>query len=234
MKKLCIVLLAFSSCAPVYVPNIRNTPLFGKAGEFQGTFQVGNGIDGQAAVSITNNLGVMGSISYANRSDLDEPDHYHYHKFYEGGIGYYQNDEKLCYEIFAGYGWGEGSSFDEFEIFGSGDEVRASGKFERFFIQPALGFNKKIMHVSFSSRISFVNMYEFVDETNSIVYPESDFVVFVEPAVVGRVNVADRRVFFTFQAGASASITGQKPWDHRPFQWGMGMGFRIGGLHDEE
>lgn len=224
-----LLLLFLWSCTPVYVPNLHNSPMFTKGSEFQGSFQLGNGIDAQGAVSVTNNIALMGNFSYANRKSVNDQDQYHYHKFYEGAIGYYKNDERMCYEIFAGFGKGEGSGLDKFDIFGSSSELRASGKFNRYFIQPAFGLNKKVMHVSFLARFSFVDMYEFVDETNNTNYPDTDLSVFIEPAVVGKVNVADGNLFFTFQAGASALITGQPNWNHRPIQLGAGFGFRIGG-----
>jgi hypothetical protein len=111
MKKFFVLLLVASSCAPVYVPNVRNSPLFSKAGEFQGSVQFGNGLDLQGAVSVTNHIGVMANYSFAERNknnyDPDDELGYHYHKFLEGGLGYYENQGNWCYEIFAGYGKGE-------------------------------------------------------------------------------------------------------------------------------
>jgi hypothetical protein len=45
MKKFVLILLIATSCAPVYVPNARNSPMFTKAGEVQGSMQFGNGLD---------------------------------------------------------------------------------------------------------------------------------------------------------------------------------------------
>ena len=88
---------------------MRGIPLCStKAGEFQGSMQFGNGLDLQGAVSITNHIGLMANYSYADRNtnsyDPDYEDTYHHHKFFEGGIGYYENDGNWCYEVFAGYG----------------------------------------------------------------------------------------------------------------------------------
>src|SRR5689334_19457046 len=118
MKRLYLILFVLTSCAPVYVPNIRNTPMFTSGGEFQGAIQFGNGFDAQTALSVTDHIGLMGNFSYADRAGIDDPDHYHYHKFYEGGLGYYTNMEQTFFEIFTGYGKGEGSAFDEFKLFG--------------------------------------------------------------------------------------------------------------------
>ena len=233
MKNFIFLALVISSCAPVYVPNARNSPLFTKAGEFQGSIQFGNGIDAQGAIAVTNHIGLMGNFSYAdNKSpDPDDIDDYHRHKFFEGGIGYYENDGKWCYEIFAGYGKGEGSSYDTYDFFDySSDPLRATGKFERFFIQPAFGLNKKIMHVSFVPRITLVDFKEFSSDAAVAPYIAADDPkVFFEPAVIGRVNLMDNHMFFTFQGGLSLPIS-KTYYEYRPVYISTGIGFRIGGI----
>jgi hypothetical protein len=235
MKKALLLLIVLSSCAPVYIPNSRNSPMFQKGGEFQGSVSFGNGIEAQTALSITNHFGVMGNFLYIDRvegSDTDnDEDNFRHHKFFEGGIGYFENQEKMFVEIFAGYGRGEGSSSDEF-ITGS-TAVKATGKYERYFIQPAFGFNKKTMHLSFVPRFSMVDFTEFTDGNLSFPIDE-DPVFFFEPAVVGRVNFANNRIFFSFQTGISTSINSGRYFDHRPFQMSAGLGFRIGGIRPNE
>lgn len=239
MKNFFLIALAaliFSACAPVYVPNSRNSPMFTKAGEFQGSIQFGNGVDAQGAVAVTNHIGLMGNFSYAdNKSpDPDDIDDYHYHKFFEGGIGYYDNEGKWCYEIFAGYGKGEGSSYDTYDFFSSsGDEVMATGKFTRFFIQPAFGLNKKVMHVSFVPRISLVDFTEFAsDQAVGVHIANDDAKIFIEPAVIGKVNLMNNRMFFTFQGGFSIPAT-KVYYEYRPFYVSTGIGFRLGGVRKE-
>ena len=64
-----LFVLLLAGCAPVYVPNVRNTPLFTKAGEFQGSMMYGTGdLDLQAAVAVTNNIALMGNYSYGDRN----------------------------------------------------------------------------------------------------------------------------------------------------------------------
>ncbi len=226
--------LVISACAPVYVPNARNAPLFTQAGEFQGSIQFGNGIDAQGAIAVSNHIGLMGNFSYAdNKSpEPDDIDDYHRHKFFEGGIGYYENEGKWCYEVFAGYGKGEGSSYDDYDFFGSstGDPIRATGKFERFFIQPAIGLNKKVMNVAFVPRITLVDFTEFSSDDAVAPYiADDDAKIFLEPAVVGRVNLMNNRMFFTFQSGFSIPVS-KTYYEYRPFYVSTGIGFRIGGM----
>lgn len=90
MKKiwlyLALVALAVSSCAPVYVPNARNAPLFRGAGEFQGSVNFSQGIDAQAAVSVTDHLGLMANYNYTNRTSTEDNDDYIKHRFFEGAL----------------------------------------------------------------------------------------------------------------------------------------------------
>lgn len=232
------ILLFIASCSPVYVPNARNSPLFRKGGEFQGsvqlgTVQLGTDIDAQAAVSVTKHFALMGNFSYADNQSQDQ-DKYHNHKFVEGAIGYFSNDGKWCYEVFAGYGKGEGSSYDQYDFFNTTTEIKTTGKFTRFFIQPAVGLNKKIVNVSFVPRISLVDFNEFTsDDAVAPHITEGDPKIFIEPAVIGRINFLENRLFFAFQSGASIP-TSKIHYEYCPFNVFLGLGFRIGKSKGEE
>ena len=233
MKKILLLLVVLSSCAPIYVPNIRNSPMFTKGGEFQAAMQVGNGYDVQTAMSITNNIGLMANYAYINRDrfDPDNQDDYHRHRLFEGGLGYFKNEETMFLEVFVGYGKGEGSSYDQFSFFGP-QSIQATGKYERYFIQPAFGMNKKMMHVSFVPRISIVDFTEFSNGATSVPIDETPE-VFFEPAVIGRANGMNNHIFYTFQAGFSVAVNSDLYFDHRQFQFSTGIGFRFGGVKEE-
>ena len=130
-----LMVAVLSGCAPVYVPNVRNSPMFTKAGEFQSIIQIGNGLEAQSAFAVTEHVGVMSNFSFINRSTNKEETSYHRHRFFEGGLGYYSNQDDSFFEIFAGYGRGKGTSFESFDFFGSQSAV-ATGKYERYFLRP--------------------------------------------------------------------------------------------------
>jgi hypothetical protein len=225
-----------SSCAPVYIPNTRNVPLFAKGGEFQGAMQFGtSGIDLQGAVAITNNIAVMGNYSYGNRNtdtlnNNSDKDHYHKHKFYEGAIGYYKNDGNFCFEIFAGYGQGEATSYGSYSIFSSSQDQLTTGKYTRIFLQPSFGFNKKVVNIAFTPRFSLVDFTSFSgSKTTATVDLEPK--IFVEPAFTARFNFLDNRFFGSLQVGFSTSLTDNVAFDYQPFIFSTGLGFRLGGLH---
>ena len=232
MKKFSVILLLLASaCSPVYVPNARNAPLFTKSGEFQGSIQFINGLDVQGAVSVTDHIGLMGNFSYEKRDSAQtnfyDEDNYHYHRFFEGGIGYFESVGKWTFEVFGGYGRGvaagEGDSY-WISNFGS----HSKGKYERYFLQPTFGFNKKVVHIAFVPRFALVDFKEF-REPNGVIHKDRfDPTFFFEPAVVGKVNLLENRLFFTFQAGFSIPSGFNTYFDYRVGQITTGLGFRIG------
>lgn len=230
MKKFIVILLLASSCAPVYVPNLRNSPVFTKAGEVQVSGSIGRSYEAQAGVAVTNHIGVTGGFSYVNNTTVDDTDDYLRHKFFEGGIGYFENAGKFCYEVYAGYGRGEGKSYDNNDI--TSGEL-AIGKYQRFYIQPAIGMNKhRIFNWSAMLRFSFVDFTSF--ESGGVIYTErQDPVLFIEPGFMGRVNFGNSKMFMTFQAGVSFPQR-ETYFDHEPVSAGIGLGLRFGALRNSE
>lgn len=227
-KIILTALVALCSCAPVYVPNLRNSPMFTKGGEFQASVQIGNGIEGQSAFAVTDHFGVMSNYAYIDQTDSENDENYHRHRFFEGAAGYFTNNDENFFEVFAGYGRGKASTFDGFEFFGP-QSVAATGRYERYFLQPAFGLNKDDMNFAFVSRVSMVDFYEFANEIGSSpVHEEPKF--FFEPAIVGRANFANNNMFVTFQAGACLGMSDNVYFDRRTFQLAGGVGFRLGGV----
>lgn len=227
MKKLLFLAVVLSSCAPVYVPNLRNSPMFTSKGEFQGSVQIGNGIEAQGAVALSDHIGLIANYSYINNMEEIESNDYHRHRLYEGGIGYFANSDEMIFEFYSGYGKGEGSSYESFYFAGS-QTIQATGMYERYFFQPAFGFNKKAFHFSFASRFSVVNFLEFSNSAGTF-QDDRPSIVFFEPAAIGRFNMMNNHMFYTFQTGFSTAIGQEKYFDHRGFQVSMGLGFRLGG-----
>ena len=238
MKHWCLltllIVILLAGCAPVYIPNVRNAPLFTKAGEFQGSMMYGTSdLDLQAAVAVTNNFALMGNYSYGNRNtDSVNQRHYHKHQFYEGAIGYYKNDKSFCFEIFLGYGQGEASSYGDYSIFSSTKPELAKGKYSRVFLQPSFGFNKKVVNVAFTPRISWVDFSEF-SNVNSTKALDLSPRVFFEPAITARFNFLDNRFFANIQVGVATPVNGDIIFDYEGVTISTGLGFRLGGLHWE-
>lgn len=201
--------------------------MFKKGGEFQLSASGGNGFEVQSALSVSKHIGIIGNYSYASQRQEDDVNDYQRHEFLEGGIGYFENQQSIFIEVFLGYGKGSGRSRDRYFFFSPQSEY-ATGKYERFFIQPAFGLNQKTMHVSFVPRFSLVDFYEFSDDVTTVTVDQRP-IVFFEPAVIGRVNFAEEKLFFVFQAGLSASFMDEPYFDRRSFHMSAGLGFRLGG-----
>lgn len=227
IRYIIILLVIFSACAPVYIPNTHNAALFRGAGEFQGSVHLSEGIDAQGAVSVSQHIGLMGNYAYTNRTSSDvDNDNYVHHQFWEGALGYYQNSDKFCYEIFAGFGQGEGTSYGNYSWFSSTD-TEATGKYNRIFIQPSIGSNHRIFNWIATARISYVDFQSFTSDTQVITY--NNPVVFFEPAFTGRIFFGQSPIYSQFQAGLSMTVEEQLPFDYEPFQFSIGFGFRLGG-----
>ena len=230
IRCLLLGLLAMSACAPVYIPNLRNSPMFTKGGEFQASVQIGNGLEVQSAFAITDHFGAIADFSYINQNgfDADHPDDYHRHKLFEGGLGYFLNHDDSFFEVFAGYGQGQGSSYDQYDFFGPQSAI-ATGRYNKYFLQPAFGINKDEMNFAFVPRISMVDFYEFSTELSSS-RAEEQPKFFFEPAVVGRANFAHNRLFCIFQLGVSLGMSQDIYFERRALQASLGLGLRIGGV----
>lgn len=225
-----LALLAAGACAPVYVPNVRNSPMFTKAKEFQISGQIGNGIEGQSAFAVTDHFGLMANYLYINAADAEQEDNYIKHRFFEGGVGYFSNKDDSFFELFAGYGRGKGTTFESYDIFGP-QELAATGRYHRYFLQPGIGVNKEAMQFSFTPRISMVDFYEFSTELESSPIEEDPKFLF-EPAIIGRANLAKNRLFAVFQAGFSLKMSDDVYFDLRTFHLAGGLGVRIGGARN--
>ena len=225
-RLLFIVLALLSACSPVYVPNVRNSPMFTKAGEFQTIVQIGNGLEAQSAFAVSEHVGLMSNFSYINRSTDEDETSYHRHRFFEAGVGYYSNRDESFFELFAGYGRGKGTSFDSFEFFGPQSSA-TTGKYERYFLQPAFGLNKDELNFSFAPRFTMVDFYHFSTELGQgPVHEEPKF--FLEPAIIGRANFANNHLFAIFQAGVSLGLSDDIYFHRRTLQISAGLGLRLG------
>lgn len=232
MKRFLVILLIATSCAPVYVPNARNSPMFKGAGEVQVAAQLSAGTEAQAAVAITDHVGLMGNFAYVSRTtDEDDWNDYIRHSFFEGGVGYFENSDRLSYEVFAGYGRGKGVTYDTYDSGSPDDPLKVTGHYQRFFIQPGIGINHhKVFNWSAVMRLSIIDFTEFESGGQTVSF-NSDPILFFEPGFIGKLNFG-RTLFLNFQGGFSfprQSID----FDYEPVSLAIGMGLRFGGPEEE-
>ncbi len=205
---LLLVGLALGSCAPAYVPNSRNVPMFAEGGEFAGSVVLSSGVEAQVAYAVSDHMALMANTMVIPKT-LETRKGVSYKKdgfFGEGGIGYFTKKKAYRFETFAGYGVGKGNSFESFYFFGS-NEVIANGSYQRVFIQPSIGTNKRNFNILFTTRVSMVNFTKFTTSdpsaTVSSIKPTDKFKTIIEPSLTTRFPIAGNlRGFFQLNLNA--------------------------------
>ena len=228
--------LIFGGCVPVYIPNVRNAPLFGKRGEAQGSVWYGSsGVEAQGAVAVTDHFAVQANYSYGSQTDTAKDNKYNKHQLLEGGLGYFTNRKLFCYEVFLGYGQGNGSSKAYNSVFWNARWESASGKFTRLYLQPSFGMNKGFFHWAFTPRVSMVNFYGF---SNSISANPAKVdlgpKLFLEPAATVRFNGFHNRFFANIQMGLCVPWRGEQAFQYQIMSFSAGLGVRLGGIAKAE
>lgn len=230
-----LALLALTSCAPAYLSNTRNTPLFGEAGEFAGAVVLGSGIEGQLAGSLTDHFAVMANVEVSMQKNTD-PSYTKDYLFYEGGLGYFGRSRTLRYEVFAGYGMGKGKSYDSYYYFQTGTQsVITEGKFQRAFLQPSFGTNNKKFNLIFAPRFSFVKFTEFnttdplVDVSLQTITPPEGFHFFFEPSLTTRFHLIGNLHGF-FQLNLNAPVPNDVVFGYQSLSAAIGIQVHTGQL----
>ncbi len=233
MRLLLILLVAAAtSCAPVYLPNTRNTPLFRGAGEFQGSVWLGSGLNGHLAYAMTDHVAVLGNVSFVSSAENRQSggqqfDFTKTHLFYEGGLGVFGRNRAARYELFAGYGMGQGNSLANYGFFGTAAVV-ADGKYTRIFVQPSIGTNNRKFNLAFTPRISLVDFSEFKADTRVHV-PSEGPQLFVESALTAKFPIKGN-LHGMFQAGLNVPVPSEVYFEFPNFQFGFGVQVQLGGL----
>ncbi|MEJ0030100.1 MAG: hypothetical protein WDO15_06885 [Bacteroidota bacterium] len=66
-RLLLLVGFALTSCAPAYISNTRNTPMFGEANEFAGSVAISSGLDVQTAYSVSDHVAIMAKRQHRSK-----------------------------------------------------------------------------------------------------------------------------------------------------------------------
>ncbi len=206
-----ISLMLCTGCAPLYLPNARNAPLFSGKKEFQASAAVGIGGNVQTAYALTNHIGVTGNLLYAN-SKPQKKYTYRTQTYAELGAGYYWNFKSFSLEIFAGVGKGKGKAIDSvYYVFQPDVPYEARASYNKFFIQPDIGMkNHKNFEWSFSPRfgsVDFNDLSVMMGSENRAVEKRRYFVF--EPSFNININLSKQKYFLMLQGGRNF-ISGHK------------------------
>lgn len=194
-------LVTLSGCSSVYMPNVPNTPMLSKQGEFSGgahTSLKGNAsVNGAYAVS--DHIGLLLSGSTMNNSRRSKDFN---HKLIELGGGYFTtfgDDNKRILEIYAGVG--KGSSNIVYRDYDNDQLTKTTVQnvnYRKSFLQVNYSSKRAGMLKLFGAqfplsygtalRISQVSMDRFF--INNVVQPKEDN-VFFEPIFFTRMALND-------------------------------------------
>lgn len=205
--------LLISSCSTqMYVSNTVNAPLLKEKGEVQVSVTQS---DLQAAVAVTDHIGLMANGFYKN---YKSGNYQHNGVLGELGIGYYKPlDDHFVFETFAGGGLAHIYQQKEFNDLNN-DVVL--GKFNadamKIFLQPDFGYRSKIFEASISSRFSMVKYTSFSSQNYPAQNLKDDYLdnnnltgpafLFAEPALTCRVGY--KYVKLQAQVGLTINLTG--------------------------
>jgi hypothetical protein len=211
-----------NSCVPAYIPNTVNTPLF--TGKHELVANVGTGLSGwdpQVAFSVTNHIGIMINSSFANRTS--DTANFHRHAFVEGGVGYFINPVgPLVLEAYGGFGAGKVESYYD----NNNWHRTTNANLRRFFFQPSIGVTNKVVDLSFTPRLVFVNVDMVESDFNTGYY--YGYRPFVEPTFTFKVGYKYVKFFTQFGFSIPLATGDNYSYESEPFLFTMGMHFTFG------
>lgn len=182
-----LLLLFIASCKTMYLPNMQNVPLFEKKGDLQATLNLTNYQVGYAPAK---HVGLFLNGYYKNKGivHLDDGKTYNYKVdayLVEVGVGTFWRNENHSFEIYAGGGKGYGEiTYGISPRYAGG----ASSHYNKIFIQPVIGFGNGRWKSGISARLSFLNLYDFVDYFYGTTLP-TNTPYFIEPAFTLRRDI---------------------------------------------
>ncbi|HZY81076.1 MAG TPA: hypothetical protein VFE50_16245 [Cyclobacteriaceae bacterium] len=236
-RLLLLVGFVATSCAPTYISNSRNVPMFADGGEFAGSVAVSSGVDLQGAYSLSDHVALMANVNVLSQKSTTEDGESFTRKntFAEGGLGYFTRTKTMRTEIFAGYGMGSRTSYEALYFFrkANAEPLIADGKYSRIFFQPSISTNKRKFNIAFTARFSMVNFTEFKTKdpgaASPTFKPTDGLQLFIEPAITTRFHlVGNLRGFF--QLGLNRPVPDDVYYTFVPLQAAVGIQIHTGQL----
>ena len=217
---LVLFLQPLSSCTPAYVPTKVNTGLFTNEGEFhaEGAYVLDDMMDVQVGYLLPGGVIAIANASFRN-TELDEPDpssdvqalfdSRSRHQVYEFGWGYqHKTKSDVVVELIGGYGRGKVDNLEVLDLFGK-NEFYINADYNKFFLQPTIGFSQKNFDLGFSARFANVQL-DIVENSEKKQFSN----YFFEPAITIRLGLEYFKV--TSQVGVN---TLREHIDRAPYSW---------------
>ena len=112
-----LVVVLFSSCSSIYMPNVPATPMFQNKGEVHAAAHVnvkGN-LSASLGAAVGNHIAIIANGSYIGQGEHTSRNELFKQQLVEGGIGYFTRVGKYkrqVLEVYAGYGVGSSTETD--------------------------------------------------------------------------------------------------------------------------
>jgi hypothetical protein len=212
------------------MPNPVNTPMLTEKGETKLTIGYTNGLQGQFASAITDEIGVMANGGFGSdeksNSGLSKSNRKITSNFFEGGIGYFSRlSGSLIFEFYGGAGYGH---FNDEEKNNSSSSSFGSvkGNIARFFIQPSFGLALNGLSLSLALRNSYVNLLNYTAVKDNVTLGKGG--IFFEPALT--MKIGGKKFKFIMQLALSLPFDGAEVngWDVQFATGIIGLEFNLG------
>lgn len=186
-------LLNLYACAPLYQPNVINTPLLNKRHDTRIAAYISStsDYDAQVAYAITDHIGVMFNGYYKHLRAKTVRDNNIKNYLLEGGLGYFKSIEGIKLEAYAGYGIGQNDSrfaaTNNGIYFNNTAQSVVTANMQRFFVQGSFGHTSDLIEFAATLRYSIVNVDEFYTDQDVRGY-------FLEPLLTLKYGIKNLKV----------------------------------------
>lgn len=231
------IVLLWTSCGPtIYVPNTINAPLLTEQHDFRASvgtvaYAPESSVDFMGAYAATDHLAFTGSAFFMSGTVRESRPRTN--RLLEGAMGVYntfgpdKNGQDLGrLELFAGFGRGKGEDAGYHTRFFVNQD-RVTGRYNRFYLQPAIGLRTKIFDASFATRISRVNFSQMLYYNGSAITRQStpSFST-VEPVLT--LALGYKYVKYYMQIGGTTPLGDRRGYDEVTDSWLRDGHFNVG------
>ncbi|MBK9731619.1 MAG: hypothetical protein IPO83_10105 [Chitinophagaceae bacterium] len=201
-----VITVFLNSCTVTYAPNSHNVPLLEEKGELAlsaGVYEAAGGTEyagyeAQGAYAVTHHLGLMTNLLLAGSLSVNGN-----HSLFEVGTGYYHTlGTSGVFDAYGGIGFGSLHSYT------SNSTVINTLNYQRFFMQPSIGYTSRAFDCAFSLRMCGLNYAEqqsAIDEYYENEFGPPKFSILAEPAFTLRGGW--KYVKLQLQLGYSINLT---------------------------
>jgi hypothetical protein len=136
--------------------------------------------------------------------------------------------EKWWVEVYGGYGLGHATAFGyEYFLF-TGDVYDVSGNYQKFYVQPSVGFKADELISNFSLKCSLIDFTKLTFLIDGVeVTPSTKAKLFIAPVATLKFPMITESLYGTVQVGLNMATGGEPVFDYEPLMLSAGLIFQI-------